>query len=273
MERFYALGFDIERSGGGGEHATIALGAYVLDQDAKEHDRLLACCFVRDEVVFEQRCVDEFWSKPKHQALLNEIEAQTPKLVVQTDGTPTKPTQDEVELLATLAFVDFVAKWEARAEQEKTILYRTTDNAAYDVHFINELIERHAPKGTLPFPYTMKRPQEYAPLYDVHQRQLGFLTGMAASGTMLVSAFYPDTSIQPRWTKEFWGASNSVAKFRASLTNGPTLPPPVRHPSHMPDDDAYDIAYQMVLLLTLERDMALGRFGHDNPVKHIKEVQ
>jgi hypothetical protein len=212
------LAFDIERSGGGGVHETIAIGASVLDATFRELDTLFLPCYFppgsSEPSVFEKRCWDEFWCSNKD--VLDKL--------VYTGGLCKAARQTEM----IEAFQAFRVKWEAKALQEtQTMLILASDNPVFDGGYINSLIGAHLPSGTLPIPYTATFPQAYRPFVGVHDMQGGMLM-----------------AIDPART-DSWGHSCRVAQLYG-------LPPARKKHTHLPDEDAYTIAYDLQVLYGIQ---------------------
>lgn len=155
--RTIVLGFDIERSGAGFEHDTIAIGASVVDQDFKELDSLLLLGYT-DDTKFEQRCMDEFWSN--HKDVLEKLR-YTGNL-----------THNERQKEMIQEFQEFRKKWETYATENNCVLELVSDNNVYDGGFINRMISDYT--GDMLIPYTAST-KKYRPFWETHSEQRGLL--------------------------------------------------------------------------------------------------
>lgn len=157
-KRNLVLAFDIERSGAFDDNHTIAIGASVLDDNFVELDSLLLLGYVPGEVKFEERCLNEFWSK-------------MPTLLERLTYTgPLTFLERQAEMIRT--FHAFRAKWEDYAAENNCNLSLCCDNSVFDGGFINKMMFQYMP-GTLPIPYSTK--SKYSSFWETHSMQKGLL--------------------------------------------------------------------------------------------------
>jgi hypothetical protein len=236
--KILTLAYDIERTGAPDGCRVIAIGASVIDETFTERDTFLAACFKPNEALFEWRCVHEFWLGTQLQELAQrrsnaEIAAGTnasdtpmhilEKLAALSPGN----TQDEAERIAIDGFVAFCIKWETKAREENATLMRCSDNAPFDTTWINKLLAKYRP-DILPLPYEFST-GKYARHYDVHQMQLGFLGRQNAE---LIT--------------KYWGCGNAIEALWE-------VPPKTKQHTHMPDEDAYTIAFDLQVVVAAAR--------------------
>ena len=99
-----------------------------------------------------------------------------------------------------------------------------TDNNVFDGGFINLMIFNHLPK-VMPIPYSASSPQEYSTFFETTSQQRNLLM-------MVDLTFKPDS---------LWGLSARIFELY-------DVPPcPVKH-THLPDEDAFTIAYDQQIL-------------------------
>lgn len=230
-DRFLVLAYDVEATGVGGH--VIAIGASVVDDHLVERDSFRACCFKPNEAHFELDCIEGFWlgtelgvfrdyrdAKPvaadalayTPRDVLREIAAQTPPVIAQSHA----------ELHAIDGFIAFVEKWGKLALAEKFTLMICSDNTAFDTCWINTLLAKYRP-DVKPFPYSFLT-GNYGKHYDVHQLQIGELR-------------HHDSA----WVQKYWGATKAINEIW-------DVPKMTKQHNHMPDFDAYTIAFDMVVL-------------------------
>jgi hypothetical protein len=151
------LAFDIERSGAGLKHDTIAIGASVLDHEFKELDRLFLPGYT-DETKFEQRCMDEFWSQNKD--------------VLETLRYTGQSSYQERQKEMIMEFQNFRKKWEIHAMQNNLRIELISDNNVFDGGFINKLIGDYT--GDMLLPYSASG-RKYKSFWETHSEQRGLL--------------------------------------------------------------------------------------------------
>jgi hypothetical protein len=204
------LAFDIERSGSGSDHQTIAIGASVVTEEFEELDSLFLPMYSRTNTRFEPRCFDEFWSK--HLDILEKL-----RYVEQGSNAST----EEIEHLAVTKFQDFRRKWETYAEKNEMKLELVTDNNVYDGGYMNTLISKYTKDLTIPYSTS----QKYSPFWDVFSQQRGLL--------MVVDPEF----------KGDWGISKRIAELY-------DIPPMTLYEhDHLPHHDAYTIGFDQQVLL------------------------
>jgi hypothetical protein len=218
------LAFDIERSGSGSEHHTIAIGASVVTEEFEEIDSLFLPMYSPKNTVFEPRCFDEFWSK--HLDILEQLR-------YPEQGSYPAP-RDEIECDAVHKFQEFRKRWEKYVDENEMKLELVTDNNVYDGGYMNALISEHT--KCLTIPYSTSR--EYSPFWDVFSQQRGLL--------MVVD---PDF-------KGDWGLTKRIFELY-DIPSAP-IPGPVKQPDHLPHHDAYCIACDQQVLLGI-RDGSIKR--------------
>lgn len=151
------LAFDIERSGAGIQHDTIAIGASVVDHEFKELDSLFLPGYT-DETKFEQRCMDEFWSANK--AILETLRYSGPL------------TYQERQKEMIIEFQNFRKKWEDYARTNNLNIELVSDNNVFDGGFINKLIGDYT--GDMLIPYSASG-RKFSPFWETHSQQRGLL--------------------------------------------------------------------------------------------------
>jgi len=151
------LAFDIERSGGGLQHDTIAIGASVIDHEFKELDSLFLPGYT-EETKFEQRCMDEFWSNNKE--------------VLETlrYSGPSSYSERQKEMI--MEFQTFRKKWEEYAHTNNLNIELVSDNNVFDGGFINKLIGDYT--GDMLLPYSAST-RKFKPFWETHSQQRGLL--------------------------------------------------------------------------------------------------
>lgn len=98
-----------------------------------------------------------------------------------------------------------------------------SDCTESDTHWINKLLEKYRP-DLHPFPFSF-RTQQWSKHYDVGQIQRGFLT-----------------RLNPHWITQGKNATKTIEENWK-------IPPKTKEHNHMPDSDAYTIAFDMQALL------------------------
>lgn len=218
------LAFDIERTGPMAENETFAIGASVVTDKGEELAKYLFCCYDdKAKHSWEQLCATEFWSE--HLGVLMKIEEASKHCVLATQSEPTIITKmhvSGVELRRRMieSLLSFIREWEVKASQLEIKIERVTDCPSYDVHWLNTLIGEYLP-GHYPFPYTMIYPQVYAKIVDTGSFREGYAIAAGLDG-------------------HEWKAleDHTGIKF--------TKPP--REHDHMPDNDAFTIAWKYAML-------------------------
>jgi hypothetical protein len=243
--KVYALAIDLERSGSTPSGRVIAIGASVVDENFEQLDSLYAPCFMPKEVGFDLSVMQEFWlgdelkeldlyrkgEKPMRAPLpvsevLRRIAADTPR--TSTEGKPIR-TQCDAEIDALDKLVYFVQKWENKAEQDKAILKRCSDNVVFDIGKVNNLLAQYRPDIlAMPFKWTTGK---YGTLFDVHQTQRGLLLAH-----------------DPQWVTKYWGLTKAIEATWE-------VPKKRFEHTHLPHEDAYTIAFDLQVLDAI----ALGR--------------
>lgn len=208
MQQIITLAFDIERAGSTDKYDTIAIGASVIDEDLNELDSLFLPAHFPKETVFEDRCWNQFWSKPENLKVLETLEY---------NGKLSK-TARESEIIEE--FQNFRRKWERYCQDNHKKLELVCDNNVYDAAFINLLIYDNL--DALPIPYTADK-QEYSAFWETHAMQRGFL-------------FAVDPAYNSDW---------NLFKRISELYN---IPLPQKQHDHNPANDAYVIAYEHQIL-------------------------
>jgi hypothetical protein len=243
--KVYALAIGLERSESAPVGRVIAIGASVVDENFNQLDRLYAPCFKPVDVGFEYRCVKECWlgdelkELEKYRAgeqptpaslpvskVLQKIADDTP--LVNADGKPIR-TQQDAEIDALDKLIYFVQKWEVKAEQDKALLKRCSDNVIYDIGSINAMVAQYRPDiPQMPYSWTTGK---YGTLFDVHQTQRGLLLAH-----------------DPQWVTKYWGLKKAIEATWE-------VPKKRFEHTHLPHEDAYTIAFDLQVLEAI----ALGR--------------
>jgi hypothetical protein len=120
-------------------------------------------------------------------------------------------------------FQDFRIKWEVYAKENNFELFLCSDNNLYDGGFVNELIYTHL-QNVLPIPYTAAK-QEYETFFETTSMQKGLL---------LTHGISID-----------WGLFKEIK----NLYYVPELA--ICH-DHNPVNDAYTIAFEMMIMLNIQ---------------------
>ncbi len=250
-KKVYVLAYDWERTGDPMACRSIGLGMSVVDSDFKEVDTLLVPFYKPNEAFFEWRCVEEFWlgeelkelkarraydefikahpDEPVPVNLLYRASSMPPSEVLnRLHILTTQRTQEEAESFAVDAFIGIIQKWERRAKAEGAILMRCSDNVPSDTRVANQLMAKYRPE-ILPLPYLLSEENNYGRHYDVHQMQIGFLA-----------------SVYPDFPTKYWGATKAMEQLFQ-------VPPKVKEHNHMPDSDAYTIAFDLQVVVNAAR--------------------
>lgn len=217
------LAVDIERTGASEREQTFAIGASVVNADYTELDSLLLVIWPEGEVQWEERCWNEFWSK--NQNILDKLKA-----VAAMQQTSTK----RVGLKALEAgmihdFVEFVAKHQTAAKEQGLELLITTDNAAFDFHWINHLIGKHLQGQCNPLPYRFDN-HRYGDVADMSNEMAGMLRVLDAA------------AVNNGMRLHDLGAKHGLV-----FPHGYMQAMASKQHDHMPDNDAFTIAVKQQL--------------------------
>jgi len=231
------LAFDVEKLGTFSYHSVIEVGASVVDCFAsgfKQRDRYSYSEYRSEEsekafFVDEDRCMKEFWDKNKD--VLEAIERDTDKSI----------TVESSRTLMTIGLVSFIKTWEILAAREGKRLWITTDNKAFDVPTVNDLIEKYVP-NQMPLPYNTVT-SAYGPLFETHSMQWGIL--LMACGTKYVDQHKGMT--------------------RALEENFEVPPSDIKH-DHRAANDAYTIAREFQVCLSIARGEIKRKLPRDVPL-------
>ncbi len=224
MKMTFVLAFDIERSGSGKDNHTIGIGMSVVDSNLKELDRLFLPGYVEKDVVFEERCVKQFWSK------------HPSKLEVLRYNGPLNFKERQREMI--VSFQNFRRKWERKAKETRTSLQLVSDNNVYDGGFINEMIFEYT--DDFPIPYTASstrtKPNEadYEAFHETHSIQRGLLF-----------------SVDKKYMSE-WSHGKRISELY-------DLPQFEKVHDHNPANDAYSIACDMQVLFGIRDGVIILR--------------
>jgi len=215
MTKRIVLAFDIEKAGPTAAYNVIAIGASVVDQDFNKLDEFFVRGYFKDQTVFEDLCMNQFWAK--NLEILQKLEY---------DGPNDEETQQKEMIIA---FQEFRKKWEDFSSEHEYKFELCTDNNIYDGGFINQMIRKHVPEYN-PIPYNTipnsNGEPEYAPFWETHSMQRGIL--------MIVD---------PTFTSD-WGYSdriNELYKIPEAIDKN------ISH-DHLPHHDAYNIACDLQIL-------------------------
>jgi len=215
------LAVDIECTGARAPiGAVIAVGASVVSPDLQEMRSMLVSGYIPNVTPMEPRCWNEFWSK--NTAILDKL--------VYTGSDPQTP--ESLGKMMIEKFQSFRAEWEAFAKAAGRELILCTDSPAFDVSWLNAMIEEHIPAGSpmsMPLLYNASD-GGYEGVVDVHSMQRGWLAAMDPAGT------------GPLWKR---------------FSERYAVPEKLKAHTHMPDEDAYGIAFEMQAMLAVQR----GRIG------------
>lgn len=118
-------------------------------------------------------------------------------------------------------FQDFRGKWEKIASENNWKLETVSDNNVFDGGFINHLIFKNL-IGSMPLPYSTNG--SYKPFWETHSMQRGLLI-----------------AVDPNF-KDDWGFTKRIAELYE-------IPKMVRNHDHLPNNDAYTIAFDNQVLL------------------------
>eukprot|EP01080_Neovahlkampfia_damariscottae_P002321 gene2321-2789_t len=135
MKHYFAV--DVETTGQYmNKNAMIAFGCTVMDQDMKEVDNFVTFMSIPNERIWEERCVNEFWSKQKE--TLEHIEKHM------------KEPKEEME-----RFSKCIDEIDLRYGSNLVVL---SDFCAYDIAWINNYLEFFTNRYSL---YYMLAPNEH----------------------------------------------------------------------------------------------------------------
>lgn len=208
MQKTIVLAFDIERSGATDFYDTIAIGASVLNEKMEELGSLLVKGYSEKVTRFEKRCWDEFWSKNRE--ILKKLKRNN------IDNTYILNQKDMIE-----EFQKFRKYWEKYAFENSAKYYLLSDNKVFDGGFINEMIFKYLP-GEMPLPYSAWD-NRYSTFFETHSMMRGFLMRDDPN-------FHSD-----------WGFFDRIRELYE-------FPAPVKKHDHLPNHDAYTIAYEFLIL-------------------------
>ncbi len=207
------LSFDIERAGPTDQYRTLAIGACVVDAKGRILDRLLATNYRPASTRFDPGTWANFWSK--HPAVLARLEYRGPLSVAA----------QEVSMIEQ--FQQFRRTWEA-----KGALQLVSDNLAFDVGFLNRLIERHT--DDLPLPYAAtKQPARWLKILE---------TSSMGNGMCKL--------LLPTWTRPYGHVRALLKHFNkgeAAVVN-----------SHVPDEDSLKVALDYLALESIARAVTVS---------------
>ena len=176
-----------------------------------ELDSYIGLSYDSKQTKFEPRCWNEFWSK--HQNIL--------KFLENTDEIDYEQKQKNM----INGFVEFVKKWQEKSKKDNFKLTIASDNKVFDGGFINELIFQHY-DNLLPFPYNFYT-GKYDTFLETHSIQKGLL--------MVIDSSYVNKD---------WGYSDAIKQYYH-------IPEYKKEHNHLPDHDAYTIAFDMQVLLNI----------------------
>lgn len=225
----HVLAYDLERTGSTGTSRVIGIGASVVDENFKELKTYLGACFKPNEALFEWSCVEEFYFGTELRELdalrkgaASPVVSFTPRNMLDElkKKTPSSArTQDDAERLALDGFVEFVRTAEQAALDAGATFIICSDCTVSDTHWINKLLEKYRP-DLHPLPFSFLTDQ-WAPHFDVGQVQKGFLT-----------------QLNPNWITQGKRSTETIEKYWK-------VPAKLKQHTHMPDSDAYTIAFDM----------------------------
>lgn len=139
------------------------------------------------------------------------------KLEYKGDKNKKKREKEMIE-----EFQAFRHKWEKYCDENNIKLEIVSDNNIFDGGFINKLIFDNCGADIMPLPYSTTG--KYKPFWETHSVIRGLLI-----------AIDPDF-------KDDWGFSNRIAKIY-------DIPEMEKQHDHLPDNDAYTIAFENQVLL------------------------
>lgn len=223
------LAFDIERSGAFHTNDTVAIGASVVDSDFNELGSLFVPMYHRNNTVFEQRCLDEYWSK--NQELLDLFEYK---------GNLSK--KDQYRDAITI-FHNFRSHWEKYAKDNGKTFVLVSDNNVYDGGYINNLMFDHLAEDP-PIPYSALT-KKYEIFWETHSMQRGLLI-----------------VVDPEFDGS-WGLSDRIAKlFDVPETDHVRI-------EHHPTSDAFTIAYDYQVLMGIRCGSIQRRIATDKDLESL----
>jgi hypothetical protein len=213
--KLLVLAVDIERTGASKREQTFAIGASVVNASYTELDSLLLAIWPEGEVQWEERCWNEFWSK--NQNILDKLKAEAAKQQTSTKRVGLKAL--EAGMIRDL--VEFIAKHQSAAKEQGLKLLITTDNAAFDFHWINHLIGKHLQGQYNPLPYRFDN-QRYGDVADMSNEMAGMKRVLQAAAVKngMHEMVLPHGYMQAMASKQH---------------------------DHMPDNDAFTIAVKQQL--------------------------
>ena len=209
MTSDYFLAFDIEATGPRKAGQIIGVGCSVVSNFV-EVDSLLCKGYMVGKTDFEHECAQEFW-KGKEE-LLEYLRVPSTMSVARRQRSMFRQVHE------------FRQKWEATAKREGKKLWLVSDNPVFDGGKLNQFTG-----DDYPFPYLATKDPD---------------TGKNPYGKLYCSQTMYEAIIMerhPEYTKE-WGVENFLKAQYHCPEMRPVKP-------HYPEDDAYEIAFNMNVLI------------------------
>jgi len=207
------LAFDIETSGPDiSKYDVLGIGISVISNDMAEVDSVLFKTYFPKDVKFEKKCWDEFWWDKDE--ILTKLEYKG----LLTKDERLKEVIDEFQKIRS--------KWETHCRNFGIEYKIVSDNNVYDGMIINQLISKYLP-DTIGLPFNASD-GKYAPFYETQSMIKGFLLGT-----------------DPKFgLKNDWGLDKKVKEAYK-------IPGPKKSYDHNPANDAYNIAFDFVVLMRI----------------------
>lgn len=209
MLKLWTLAFDIEMSGQRKEHDILAIGMSVVDDKFTELGSLLIKMYLGKD---KTNFDPRTWSEfwEPNEGILD---------LIKYDGPIT--SKKILEFDAIQQFLEFKKNWEEKARKERVKIILVSDNPVFDGGFINGLIFDYTKE--LPIPYNSFG--EYDSFLDVGSEERGFIMGIIEE------------------------IQNSSKKRNETLNRLYVLPEQKKQHTHLPNEDAYVIAYRYQVLV------------------------
>lgn len=170
-DNLIVLAVDIERTGATARELTFAIGASVVDANYAEVDSLLLAIWPENQVVWEERCWVQFWSK--NQPILEKLK----KVAAEQQKENKRFGRRELEAGMIRDLVAFIAKHQAAAAKKGQQLLVVADTCAFDFHWINSLIDNYLQGQYKPLPYRFDN-ADFSHVVNVSDERRGLLRGL-----------------------------------------------------------------------------------------------
>lgn len=223
-QEVWAVGFDIETGGARRTyHSIIGIGiAVVNDKFELVKKARFGMYRGKRRTLFETRCWDEYWTKQAH--TLEKM---------QYAGDPTDST-DEMEHNIIYQFQMFRRDIELVAKIHGIRVEYVSDTNAFDSGCINHLLEKHMPSAVNPIPYSALN-NSWGRIWNTTSMMWGLLDDEYV--------LCNDRGYSKRLRMEY------------------KVPEQAMEHSHLPDEDAYTIAFDFQACRNIRKGVIEGRIG------------